>query len=206
MWRARADVIDVMHNHSWSRSIVTAVDGDGIQATPLQRLNNNWIRNTADTVAIAGTRDTLYTPPAQPRLGPGAVGMDNLGNTCFMSSMLQCLGAIEPLVRHLLDPGLVNALAPDTEAADSREVPRLLRDLLRQMWRDTWNGALDYRKLKAAFCRHESNVALDGGGQHDSQEFYQLFLDDIVRCVCARVRAPAGARCQCTDTVAPAVC
>jgi hypothetical protein len=53
---------------------------------------------TYSTQASSGRGHTPGTPAA-----PGAVGLDNLGNTCYMNSMLQCLSHVQPLTQYFLD-------------------------------------------------------------------------------------------------------
>ena len=47
----------------------------------------------------------LGTPPA-----PGSVGMHNLGNSCFINTIVQCLNHIEPITKYFLNGTYRNEL------------------------------------------------------------------------------------------------
>ena len=51
---------------------------------------------------------TRGTPEA-----PGVVGLQNLGNTCFMNSMLQCLSNTQPLTEYFLSDQYLEELNVD---------------------------------------------------------------------------------------------
>jgi ubiquitin carboxyl-terminal hydrolase 4/11/15 len=44
---------------------------------------------------------------------PGVVGLHNIGNTCFMNSMLQCLSNTQPLTEYFLSERYLDELNKD---------------------------------------------------------------------------------------------
>lgn len=70
---------------------------------------------------------------ASKEVKPGATGLTNLGNTCYMSSAIQCLSATEPLSSYFLKGchlGEINLTNPiGTKGALARQYGRLLRQL-----------------------------------------------------------------------------
>jgi len=97
----------------------------------------------------------------------GVVGIRNIGNTCYMNSVLQCLSNTKSLTDSVLD---------DVDGADGKLI-RVYRDLLSRIWTAADNHPVDTTALKSAFQRLSPRFA--GYEQQDAQEFLRLLLDRL---------------------------
>ncbi|CAH2062721.1 unnamed protein product [Thlaspi arvense] len=105
----------------------------------------------------------------------GLTGLQNLGNTCFMSSALQCLAHTPKFVDYFL--GDYNAeINHDNPLGMDGEIALAFGDLLRKLWAP---GATPVapRMFKSKLARFAPQFS--GFNQHDSQELLAFLLDGL---------------------------
>ncbi|XP_070548415.1 ubiquitin carboxyl-terminal hydrolase 2-like [Ptychodera flava] len=106
----------------------------------------------------------------------GLVGLKNLGNTCFMNSILQCLSN----TRSLLEYCLKDDYEKDLNRSNSSMKGQLMTafaELLKTMWKPHIDSPVNPSAFKTQIQRFAPRFV--GYSQQDSQEFLRFLLEGL---------------------------
>jgi ubiquitin carboxyl-terminal hydrolase 4/11/15 len=105
----------------------------------------------------------------------GLAGLDNLGNTCFMASALQCLSNTRALTNFFFTSQWEEQLNTLTSPAKGKLACEYYM-LLKKIWQDE-KGSTSPSNIKKTILKFTRTFA--GYSQQDSQEFISYFLDAL---------------------------
>ncbi|GJC95562.1 ubiquitin carboxyl-terminal hydrolase [Colletotrichum higginsianum] len=112
----------------------------------------------------------------KPGRGLGAVGLQNLGNTCYMNSALQCVRSVEELTKYFLTDEYKVELNKANPLGYKGQVAMAYGGLLKEIYAES-RGAVSPRDFKNTVGRARSTF--QGWGQQDTQEFLGFLLDAL---------------------------
>ncbi|CAE6457007.1 unnamed protein product [Rhizoctonia solani] len=134
------------------------------------------------------SRPRIPQPPKPPHFKPdysvlywrdeqlGMSGLRNMGNTCYMNSVLQCLSGTVPFTRFFTDRRWHHEVNMMNPLGTRGELANAFYALLKEMWQ----GDLPYLTpvpFRKSICAHARQFA--GSEQHDAQEFLLFLLDGL---------------------------
>ncbi|SPO02727.1 uncharacterized protein DNG_05402 [Cephalotrichum gorgonifer] len=108
--------------------------------------------------------------------GDGAVGLQNLGNTCYMNSALQCVRSVEELTKYFLSEEYVEEINQDNVLGFHGKMAMAYGNLLRDIYHSSYDSVRPSSfKSTTGQCR----PTFASWGQQDSQEFLGFLLDAL---------------------------
>lgn len=107
----------------------------------------------------------------------GVSGLENLGNTCFMNSSLQCLSATIPLTDYFLGYDYQRELNKQNFLGTGGKLVNAYAELMKDLWLNPTISSL--RPLSFKRTIESFAPQFEGCQQHDAQEFLSFLLDFI---------------------------
>ncbi|KAI8972314.1 hypothetical protein BDB01DRAFT_730209 [Pilobolus umbonatus] len=132
---------------------------------------------SSNSSQFTGGFDKLSTvSPPPPKFVRGVAGLQNLGNTCFMNSALQCLSNTAPLTKWFLGDNYKRELNRDNPLGMKGEVAEAFGKLIEKLWSGESSTVIP-RDFKYTIGRF--NTSFNGYQQHDTQELLAFLLDGL---------------------------
>jgi len=109
----------------------------------------------------------------------GVKGLKNLGNTCYMNSILQCLSHTVVNTRYFISKDFLNKI---DESSSKKEIVINFYNILVNIWKDSERKTLDISSFKSSVNRILPQFK--GCVQHDAGEFLIELLECLHEEIC----------------------
>lgn len=153
-------------------------DSDELSSSSKTTLDNHLNRNTSTYESNHSKTNGYLSNCASDynNNNKGVVGLMNIGNTCFMNSVLQCLSNTKPLLEYCLN----DEYKADINSTTSRMKGQLIKvyaAVMKSVWKGTGETYFTPSEFKSQIAKFAKRFV--GYNQQDAQEFLIYLLEGL---------------------------
>ena len=167
----------VQCNASETRSVTSTgnsgnlVQEDARQVEEKQHQTLATSQSSQGRTLVASTRPLVLSTRSLPA---GTIGLENLGNSCYMNAVLQVLAQTQDLVNYMMSERSTQEVSVNTRLEARGPVAEELTQLLRIIWSRRPHNVAPNRFRAAISARHKDFGDMQ---MHDAHEFLILLLE-----------------------------
>ncbi|XP_048777301.1 ubiquitin carboxyl-terminal hydrolase 2-like [Ostrea edulis] len=162
-----------LNDDSYTPTISRKRDGS---LPPMSRKDSSSLDSKSSFTRQNSVSPTSVNGSISQHLNGGKVGLRNLGNTCFMNSVLQCLSNTKPLLEYFVKEDFI--LDKNTSISSMKgQLVTAYANLMKSMWAERSDSHVSPNAFKTQIQRFAPRFM--GYAQQDAQEFLRYLLEGL---------------------------